>query len=463
MELLSQIWPRLVVFGRMKPNDKINVVKFFQRQGLIVGMAGDGGNDCGGLRAAHAGIALSDAEASLVSPFSTGRLGLGDAHDDISLTTVPDLVREGRACLSSNLSTFQYFMVYGLTITAVRTTVVVNYAQTMGEWVWITVALICNILMVYFMTRSEAQPTLANYRPTGSLFNIKSLAGIFFPYLTCVGGFLLSSYILWGQPWYDSVNPTKELHVRPKHWMKKADNYDIPIAVMFMLTHLGTTAYCRTYGGDFRKTVLRNTGLNALYLVLVSLVVFLCFTTPNQFSCIFRVNCDAEASMAAYGIPIMSKISFGGTGGCFFGPQVKYWQQEAARQNITEWDVDGKTMSGYWLPEPPLCLPPDSVLEKIPVMSSTITTGKGMVVEPCEGPNNCYPMNFKVTLFSILFSYVLLNHVFSSCVLMGPIAALIRAKTKAPEKYAFINEESTVDGSEGQDSDSELSHEGCMA
>ena len=28
------------------------------------GMAGDGGNDCGGLRAAHAGLALSDAEAS---------------------------------------------------------------------------------------------------------------------------------------------------------------------------------------------------------------------------------------------------------------------------------------------------------------------------------------------------------------------------------------------------------------
>ena len=26
-------------------------------------MAGDGGNDCGGLRAAHAGLALSDAEA----------------------------------------------------------------------------------------------------------------------------------------------------------------------------------------------------------------------------------------------------------------------------------------------------------------------------------------------------------------------------------------------------------------
>ena len=36
-------------------------------------MAGDGGNDCGALRAAHAGLALSTAEASLVAPFSTGR------------------------------------------------------------------------------------------------------------------------------------------------------------------------------------------------------------------------------------------------------------------------------------------------------------------------------------------------------------------------------------------------------
>ena len=42
-------------------------------------MAGDGGNDCGALRAAHAGIALSKAEASLVAAFSTGR---GEKEDE---------------------------------------------------------------------------------------------------------------------------------------------------------------------------------------------------------------------------------------------------------------------------------------------------------------------------------------------------------------------------------------------
>ena len=47
------------------------------------GMAGDGGNDCGALRASHAGIALSHAEASLVAPFSSGRLEKNS--DQISL------------------------------------------------------------------------------------------------------------------------------------------------------------------------------------------------------------------------------------------------------------------------------------------------------------------------------------------------------------------------------------------
>ena len=47
------------------------VIDMIKAAGLVVGMCGDGGNDCGALRSAHTGLALSDAEASLVSPFTS--------------------------------------------------------------------------------------------------------------------------------------------------------------------------------------------------------------------------------------------------------------------------------------------------------------------------------------------------------------------------------------------------------
>ncbi len=55
----------------MAPDQKQELVEALQELEYSVGMCGDGANDCGALKTAHAGISLSEAEASVASPFTS--------------------------------------------------------------------------------------------------------------------------------------------------------------------------------------------------------------------------------------------------------------------------------------------------------------------------------------------------------------------------------------------------------
>ncbi|KAG9404585.1 hypothetical protein AC1031_004788 [Aphanomyces cochlioides] len=113
---LTNLVLKTKIFARIKPQLKTWIVQILMDSEsffvsivlllifrLCVGMTGDGTNDCGALKAAHVGLALSDAEASIVAPFTSR---------DKAIQDVVTLIREGRCALTASLPSFKFMVMY---------------------------------------------------------------------------------------------------------------------------------------------------------------------------------------------------------------------------------------------------------------------------------------------------------------------------------------------------------------
>lgn len=104
--LLDRIVQRGKIFARMLPEQKIHLIECMKDLGRQVIMCGDGCNDCGALKTAHAGISLSMAEASVAAPFTSRNVHIG---------CVPYLIREGRATMVSAFASFKFGVAFCFT------------------------------------------------------------------------------------------------------------------------------------------------------------------------------------------------------------------------------------------------------------------------------------------------------------------------------------------------------------
>mmetsp|Transcript_38505 Transcript_38505/g.50478 ORF Transcript_38505/g.50478 Transcript_38505/m.50478 type:complete len:127 (-) Transcript_38505:842-1222(-) len=87
----NSILAKARVYARMSPDEKALLVENLQSTLQIhCGMCGDGANDCGALKAAAAGISLSETEASIAAPFTS------QVRD---ISCVISLLREGKAAM----------------------------------------------------------------------------------------------------------------------------------------------------------------------------------------------------------------------------------------------------------------------------------------------------------------------------------------------------------------------------
>lgn len=389
---MMQILNKVRIYARMKPEDKVTVIKLHQDIGLVVGMVGDGGNDCGALRAAHVGLALSEAEASIVAPFSSGEEhGTGCR----SLRAVPDLLRFGRATLATNLATYMYFIVYALSIPVVKLSLVFLGNMMPAEWLWIFIDIIVGSLIVALMTLSTPAPKLAKIRPTSALVGARSIITIFVPFLVFVVFFSIGMIMLWQQPFYVPYD-SLAIGVPSHQWSKKGDNYDTAVAFFFLAMQLPTAAFVFSYGAEFRCAVWRNFSLLVCYVLILAGLVALLWSGPSELTCMFRVNCDSRTSNRMY-IPVVQEISTGNIGGCFLGPQLLQWREKLGSEFVFPTEETD-------------CNPHPSVdlLSQVRAGSGALP---GLGAAECRGPNNCFDAHFRMVMSGLTMAMVVTTHI----------------------------------------------------
>uniref|UniRef100_A0A674I518 Cation-transporting ATPase n=1 Tax=Terrapene triunguis TaxID=2587831 RepID=A0A674I518_9SAUR len=275
--LLPKILVNGTVFARMSPGQKSSLIEEFQKLNYYVGMCGDGANDCGALKMAHAGISLSEQEASVASPFTS---------QIPNVECVPELIREGRAALVASFAVFKYLTLYGLTQfigTALLYWIFGNYQYLMQD-------VVITLLVCLTMSLTQAYPKLAPYRPPGQLISPPLLlsvilhTGITAIMLLC--GFLLVKQ----QPWYSEMCPPANHSLTIPNRTGTANATAVSSSVLsyedttlWPLTTINCIilAFVFSKGKPFRKPVYTNYIFSVLLLIQLGICLFLLFADIN--------------------------------------------------------------------------------------------------------------------------------------------------------------------------------------
>ncbi|XP_059383849.1 polyamine-transporting ATPase 13A2-like [Carassius carassius] len=197
-EYLPKILLRGTVYARMTPEQKTQLVKALQKLNYRVGMCGDGANDCGALRAADVGVSLSEAEASVASPFTS---------KSNNISCVPLLIKEGRCSLVTSFSLFKYMALYSLIQFA---SVLILYTEktNLGDLQFLFFDLFLVTVLAIVMGRGGPSDELHPQRPAASLLSLPVLSSLLLHTVLLILAQVSALLITVSQDWYVPLNST---------------------------------------------------------------------------------------------------------------------------------------------------------------------------------------------------------------------------------------------------------------
>ncbi|KAG1653729.1 putative cation-transporting ATPase 13A3 [Nymphon striatum] len=269
-EIFHKLLHQGVVFARMSPEQKQLIIENLQKIGLYVAMCGDGANDCGHT----AGISLSEAEASIASPFTS-------KTDDVSC--VPSLIKEGRAALVTSFGMFKYMAIYSM---CQFCTVLFLYTlrSNLTDWQFIYIDLFLITTFAALFGRTEAYEKLSKRPPPLSLISATPIMSLLIHVILIVIFQSIAYLITAVQPWYLPHHPDPDA---PDDDLASFDNFSIFSISIFQ--YIGT-AIIFSKAAPYRKSIFTNRLFLAALVVLTASSIILVIYPPAQVLSLFEMT-----------------------------------------------------------------------------------------------------------------------------------------------------------------------------
>jgi cation-transporting ATPase 13A2 len=265
-EMMDQLICVGDVYARMSPDQKQMLVNRLQEVDYTVAMCGDGANDCAALKAAHAGISLSEAEASIAAPF-TSKIP--------NIRCVPMVIREGRAALVTSFGVFKYMAGYSLTqFITIMQLYWLNTNLTDFQFLYIDLGLIT--IVALFFGYTPACEKLSRTPPPTRLLSLASVLSII-GQLLIIASFQVFTFVYTAlQPWFIPYAMPLDVDNEDRRSMQGT-------AIFCVSTYQYITlAIIYSKGFPYRKPLFSNKPMCISLLVLTALSTWI-IVNPPQF------------------------------------------------------------------------------------------------------------------------------------------------------------------------------------
>ena len=218
--MFHSILSKAKVYARMAPDDKALLVSSLQDYlGINCGMCGDGANDCGALKAAAVGISLSEAEASIVAPFTS------KVQD---IRCVITLLREGKAAMTTSFQAFKFIELYSV-IQLVTCTLLYCIGSNITDTQFLYIDLVALVPLSIVQAWTGSYHQLTKDVPTATLFYCPVLTSVIVSSLIQVAFQLFFFINIREQPFYTPLDPDDLSFDSP--------NYSYECTILFMVAN----------------------------------------------------------------------------------------------------------------------------------------------------------------------------------------------------------------------------------